>query len=50
LVLLQKQGDEKKTQASFRHGYFISGDRAYRDKDGYLWFVGRSDDVIKSSG
>ena len=30
--------------------YFITGDRATRDKDGYFWFVGRSDDVINSSG
>ncbi|EHY61135.1 Acyl-coenzyme A synthetase ACSM3, mitochondrial [Exophiala dermatitidis] len=30
--------------------YFITGDRASRDKDGYFWFVGRSDDVINSSG
>src|SRR3712207_9327939 len=29
---------------------FRSGDRAYRDADGYLWFVGRSDDVILSAG
>lgn len=30
--------------------YFITGDRASRDSDGYFWFVGRSDDVINSSG
>src|SRR3712207_4143431 len=29
---------------------FRSGDRAYRDADGYLWFVGRADDVILSAG
>lgn len=37
---------------SFPNGrsYYFTGDRASRDKDGYLWFVGRSDDVINSSG
>jgi len=31
-------------------GWYVSGDIAYRDSDGYFWFVGRADDVIKSSG
>tara|TARA_B100000768_G_scaffold29631_1_gene28048 strand:+ start:7193 stop:8848 length:1656 start_codon:yes stop_codon:yes gene_type:complete len=35
---------------SFRHGWYYTGDTASRDKDGYLWFVGRSDDLISSSG
>lgn len=30
--------------------YYLTGDRATRDKDGYIWFVGRNDDVISSSG
>ncbi len=30
--------------------WYISGDRAYQDKDGYFWFIGRADDVIKTSG
>ena len=38
------------TEAVFRDGYYLTGDRAYRDADGYLWFVGRSDDVITSAG
>jgi acyl-coenzyme A synthetase/AMP-(fatty) acid ligase len=38
------------TGAVFRDGYYLTGDRAYRDADGYLWFVGRSDDVILSAG
>jgi acyl-coenzyme A synthetase/AMP-(fatty) acid ligase len=38
------------TEAVFRDGYYLTGDRAYRDADGYLWFVGRSDDVILSAG
>lgn len=40
----------KKYRSYFEHGYYISGDRAYQDKDGYFWFVGRADDVIKTSG
>lgn len=39
-----------KYKSYFSHGWYISGDRAYRDKDGYFWFVGRADDVIKTSG
>jgi acetyl-CoA synthetase/medium-chain acyl-CoA synthetase len=38
------------TEAVFREGHYLTGDRAYRDADGYLWFVGRSDDVILSAG
>jgi acetyl-CoA synthetase/medium-chain acyl-CoA synthetase len=33
-----------------RNGYYLTGDRGTRDEDGYLWFVGRSDDVILSAG
>lgn len=32
----------------FRHGHYYTGDTAWRDEDGYIWFVGRSDDVISS--
>jgi pyruvate dehydrogenase E1 component alpha subunit len=34
----------------FRDGWYLTGDLARRDADGYLWFLGRSDDVIKSAG
>ena len=34
----------------FRDGWYLSGDLAMKDKDGYFWFVGRSDDLIKSAG
>ena len=34
----------------FRDGWFLTGDLATRDADGYFWFVGRADDLIKSSG
>ncbi len=33
----------------FKYDLYYSGDKAYRDEDGYLWFVGRDDDIIKSS-
>jgi len=41
--------DDERTDEVFRNGWYYTGDRAYRDKDGYLWFVGRSDDVILSA-
>ncbi len=34
----------------FRGGWYITGDRAFKDADGYFWFVGRADDVIKTAG
>jgi len=34
----------------FRDGYYFTGDMAWRDPDGYYWFVGRSDDVINTAG
>jgi len=42
--------DDQATAKSFHHGWYYTGDTATRDKDGYIWFVGRSDDVITSSG
>jgi len=36
--------------ARFQGGWYLTGDRALRDADGYYWFVGRADDVIKSAG
>jgi acyl-coenzyme A synthetase/AMP-(fatty) acid ligase len=38
------------TALHFRDGWYLTGDRATRDADGYFWFIGRKDDVIKSSG
>ena len=35
---------------SFIGDWYYTGDKAYRDEDGYLWFIGRDDDVIKASG
>jgi acyl-coenzyme A synthetase/AMP-(fatty) acid ligase len=42
-------GEPERAASVFRHGLYYTGDKAYRDADGYLWFVGRDDDVIKSS-
>lgn len=42
--------NDKQNSKSFRDGYYHTGDVAYRDNDGYFWFVGRNDDLIKSSG
>ncbi len=42
--------NKKKYNKYFLKGWYISGDKAMRDKDGYFWFIGRSDDVIKTSG
>jgi len=43
-------GDEERVMEAFKHGLYYTGDKAYKDEDGYFWFVGRDDDVIKSSG
>ena len=42
--------NEKLTANVSRDGYYHTGDMAYRDADGYYWFVGRNDDLIKASG
>lgn len=43
-------GDEAATLRVWNNGAYHTGDMAWRDEDGYYWFVGRSDDVIKCSG
>ena len=43
-------GDEEKTREVWYDGYYHTGDVAWCDEDGYYWYVGRVDDVIKSSG
>ena len=42
--------DPQLTHEVWHDGHYHTGDVAYRDQDGYYWFVGRTDDVIKSSG
>ena len=42
--------DEEKTKQTIHDGWFHTGDVAWKDEDGYYWYVGRNDDVIKSSG
>ena len=43
-------GDEEKTAETWCDGYYHTGDTAWCDEDGFYWYVGRIDDVIKSSG
>ncbi|MGE4353656.1 MAG: AMP-binding protein [Oscillospiraceae bacterium] len=42
--------DDEKTRGAWHDGLYHTGDTAWRDEDGYFWYVGRVDDVIKSSG
>ncbi|MGN6131111.1 MAG: acetate--CoA ligase [Nocardioidaceae bacterium] len=42
--------DEERYHACFAGGWYLTGDLASRDPDGWFWFVGRADDVIKSAG
>jgi acetyl-CoA synthetase len=43
-------GDEERYRKCFLGGWYLTGDLARKDEDGYFWFVGRADDVIKSAG
>jgi acetyl-CoA synthetase len=43
-------GQEERYRKCFADGWYLTGDLARRDADGYYWFVGRADDVIKSAG
>ncbi|WP_394174374.1 acyl-CoA synthetase MbcS [Guptibacillus hwajinpoensis] len=42
--------DEERTQMAYRGDYYLTGDKASKDADGYFWFEGRGDDIIISSG
>jgi acetyl-CoA synthetase len=42
--------EEERYQKCFAGGWYLTGDLAQRDENGYFWFVGRADDVIKSAG
>ncbi|MBO4360310.1 MAG: AMP-binding protein [Eubacteriaceae bacterium] len=43
-------GNEEATSETWRDGFYHTGDLAWKDPDGFFWYVGRADDVIKSSG
>lgn len=49
-MMIEIWENPEKYQSYFTNGWYISGDRAWRDKDGYYWFMGRADDVIKTAG
>jgi acyl-coenzyme A synthetase/AMP-(fatty) acid ligase len=49
-LLKEYWNDPQRNAASIRGDWYLTGDRAYIDKDGYVWFVGRADDVILTSG
>ena len=44
------EGNEEVTAETWREGFYHTGDLAWMDEDGFYWYVGRADDVIKSSG
>ena len=44
------EGNEEVTKETWRDGFYHTGDLAWKDEDGFFWYVGRADDVIKSSG
>ncbi|MDG6243164.1 MAG: AMP-binding protein [Methanolobus sp.] len=44
------RSDEQLTARVWHDGYYHTGDMAWMDEDGYFWFVGRADDIIKTSG
>ena len=44
------EGNDEVTAETWRDGYYHTGDVAWQDEDGFFWYVGRADDVIKSSG
>jgi len=48
-LFLGYEGDDEANAKSFVDGWYHTGDKAWRDSDGYLWFEGRDDDVITSS-
>ena len=50
VVFLEYWNNPQATQAKFEHGWGRTGDLALRDEDGFYWYQGRTDDVIKSAG
>lgn len=49
-IALEYYRNEEQTKATWHDGYYHTGDTAWQDEDGFFWYVGRVDDVIKSSG
>ena len=49
-IMVEYYRDPEKTAEAIHDGWYHTGDTAWRDEDDYLWYVGRNDDVIKSSG
>ncbi len=49
-IFLGYYGNVEKTKEAWHDGYYHTGDTAWMDEDGYFWYVGRTDDLIKSSG
>ncbi|WP_172135517.1 AMP-binding protein [Adlercreutzia sp. ZJ473] len=49
-IMMEYYRDPAKTAAAMHDGWYHTGDTAWADEDGYYWYVGRNDDVIKSSG
>jgi acyl-coenzyme A synthetase/AMP-(fatty) acid ligase len=49
-LFLEYWKNPEENAACWRRDYYLTGDRAYRDEQGYFWFVGRADDVIISAG
>lgn len=49
-ILLEYYRDDERTAEAMRDGWYHTGDTAWADEDGHYWYVGRNDDVIKSSG
>jgi medium-chain acyl-CoA synthetase len=49
-IMLEYWKNPDENAAVFQGDFYLTGDNAYRDADGYLWFVGRADDVISSAG
>ena len=49
-LFIEYLNDQERTSLVFRHNLYYTGDKAYKDEEGYVWFVGRNDDIIKASG
>jgi len=48
-LFLEYLNDTERTAKAFKHKLYYTGDKAYKDEEGNIWFIGRNDDVIKAS-